>query len=104
MLGSVLPNGNAERIRKVTFWSECGTDGVPLDNDVTFAVPDEEFAVESELTHPGTDSIRDLCSLTTDTAPDVDLKAIVQDIKGDDSRAAVKVYSGSLNPSQEPIW
>jgi len=104
MLGSVLSNGNADGIRKVTFWSECGTDGVPLDNDVTFPTPEEEYAVESELTHPGTDSIRDLCSLTIDTAPTVDLKAIVQDIKGDDSRAAVKVYSGSLNPSQEPIW
>ena len=92
----------------MTFWTSCDAQGTLLDTSVNH--PDSDVhSVEHNFAQQIKDgklpdlpdildnnpSIRDICSLTTDTKSNVDIKDRIKDIKGDASQYAVKVYSGS---------
>ena len=102
-----MPEGIADKTRKVTYWDSCEPDGELV--DLTITRPELEVSsVESALTHPGTTKIRDICVLTKKAeyqAKKMDwLKNHVHDTRGDDSRGAVKVYSGTKDINNKPKW
>ena len=103
-----MSNQALDRTRRVTYWTNCTAEGTLVDKEVTF--PESEvYSVESDLKHPRSKEtkIRDICSLTKESTAQYTmdfLKAYVGDTKGDDSRGAVKVYSGSKNKDGSPKW
>lgn len=96
-----------DKTRKVTYWTSCEADGELVDLDITR--PELEVSsVESELSHPGSTKIRDICVLTKEAEYKEytmdHLKDHVIGNRGDDSRGAVKVYSGTKDIEENPKW
>ena len=112
--GDVVSPDSADRTRKITFWTSCDASGTLVDTSINH--PDSnvhsvehDFAQQikddelPDLVEPKGKKIRDICSLTTETKPNEDIKERIKNIKGDASEYAVKVYSGSKNGGS-PKW